>query len=159
MPKLKGVWKFNKTVNLVDNLSIGLDFTNHIQPYQTYGDEPDKVMTYSQIDVSSNSIVYHIRQYDIGGEYGSSRQVYSSAAGWTPDSDRLLIFVGEYTVSTEFYDWFTANAEDITDSVTQIFYNGRLIGVLENGERVTIPCKGLPMIEDIIITAPKTNIA
>ena len=153
MPKLKGVWKFKKTVEL-QNIEASLDFLNRAFYYF----DSSKIESYIRIIVTTSGISYRKLCHDILGEFTQEQEVYTSA-GWANEDQRRIDILYEIEVSQEFYDWFTANAEDITDTVTQIFYNGRLIGVLENGERVTIPCKGLPMIEDIIISAPKTNIA
>lgn len=145
---LKGIWKFNETVEL-KNIEQDIEFLN--PAFQSF--DSSKPEAYIRITVSTSDIVYTQRCYDIAGEFSNTYTVYNDTS-WGTDDNRRVDIQGEIEVSKEFYEWFTANAVDISDRCTRVSYGGRCIAVLEAGGRVTLPCKDLLMATDVTITAP-----
>ena len=90
---LSGAWVFNETLSPMSG-GASLQFSS--------GDT-----TYSAIRLVYTGDDSWEMQYR-----GSTTTVYRSGDGWSSNSYRIITFDGTQTVSQEFYEWFTANAEE-----------------------------------------------
>lgn len=101
-------------------------------------------------DMSGMGITYPTFFYVwTGDEWG--RGMYSTSC--------QTIVISENTeVSSEFYEWFTANAKPV---VASIHYNGSAIASLVGGDTATLKCKGMKMEDDVVVAVgelPETEI-
>lgn len=151
-PALNGIWRFKEAISFDVSCSAGLSFITRV-----YDNCTEIQFDRSVASSDSSEYVYGIKytQFvdDALGGVHNTYQVYSSANGWTRETDRYAIFTNEQEVPHLFYAVFTANADDVTDIMTSVVYDGKPIGALRvgYGDKLTIPCADLVMKSDISI--------
>ena len=147
---LKGVWRFKETITATQSVYsdvvckyVGFDngIFEHVSSIDVYVNDDGFVR------------VSYMEKCTDGGYIGGNN--YRMDSGWDSDMYRHLYFPSELTVPEDFYKWFIANAEDITDSATFIEFNGELVGVLLSGMTARLPCKDLIMPSNVTVTARK----
>ena len=159
---LKGVWLLKENPDVSSSVTQYFDFTNRM--YQNYGtsDVSGGPASYSDMYVRYNNqqnIMYTVRSWDGLEWLHYQLYVYNVETGWSSDAYRRVAFLYEQEVNWAFYDWFTANATEITNEVALVEYDGRSIGMLETGEALSLKLPDLSMKTDVRVTAPKTEIA
>lgn len=70
-----------------------------------------------------------------------------------PEWARTITIDEETKVDYEFYKWFTANAKQVT---TTISYNGTAIASLFNGQTATLKCKDLSMLDNVVVESSES---
>ena len=107
--------------------------------------------------MNGNSLYIEEKHYDILGEYSTGTDRYHSSGKWDAPYWRRVMFLEEQVVNTPFYDWFVANAVEITDDTVQILLGESRIGFLEDGQTMKVNCHNNILKEDIRVIAPKTE--
>lgn len=152
-PTLNGIWRFKETISFEYSEKANVSFidVNNIK---------GSGITFSRSLLSTGGWSYEIKYTetleDLAGEYTQDFTRYSSSNGWTKETLRYVGFHREQQVSHLFYEIFTSNADDVTDTTISIFYNNKLHAALRvgYGDKATIPCAGLVMKTDISILGP-----
>lgn len=121
----------------------------------SYAQNPMMVEEYEKGEMANERAVYPFYAYilmDGSTSWSISKStLYGNA---TPTGDptpwKTITFMGEQEVSNEFYDWFTANAEDISPDA-MVTYNGDIIANVYAGQTATLKCAGLNMASDVVV--------
>ena len=154
--QISGKWKFNDVLTKPTfNLLERVQFTSPYRIGDVYG--YNTYLGFKESTRNSEDIGLYFLQYE---DNNSGPIVYSSQEeqAWLhwDDSEKMwddyqsIDFGTELqTVSAEFYEWFTANAEE-RKSIS-VKYSNRTIAMLDAGQKATLNCAGMNMATDVVV--------
>lgn len=161
--KLSGTWRFKDTLNPPTNDTWRI--IEHI-PFTSYLNSSGVHTKFNSMQFSKNvyiqatgKVVWCLWYSSTGEETGTavSSQMYVETKGWASGSSpecKTVTFDGVVVVSKEFYEWFTANAEQLQISapVISCYGSGLSINYSSPTEKISILVNG---IEKTTVEVPK----
>ena len=167
MATLKGVWLFNETIDFPPDSNPNSNYypamygsIYFVTPGFSYNGSTREggPEAYVTMDIYHDGTIKYIHRFWDGFEWmHNTYEQHNASKGWLSQDSRRIIFLYEQEVDDNFYDWFTSNAVEITDDVTQVDYRGRRWCALADGEGVSFSCANEIMMSDITVIAPKTE--
>ena len=140
---LKGYWRLNDVIDFSG-------FTGTITQHFDYNIQEIKNGIWIGADIIFNADDQSISLSEDGDTGGSNEsKIYTAANGWSGRRKFLLRLAT--TVSSDFYQIFTANAKNISDTVTMIACGDEIITVLSDGQQATVECADKYLNGDIVI--------
>ena len=140
---VSGVWKFKDTTTTPADayMSIFADVS-----FMSNGKEYIKLERYAGSTHDDLKYWYSDAEYDLAFETGDGDSYLND---WASEEYKTISFVGEQTVSAEFYNWLTANS---TQAMASITHNGEAIATLFAGQTATLKCAGMKMAGDVVVS-------
>jgi hypothetical protein len=110
---LSGTYVFDEIIDAFEDISQEIDFISNGRLY-------DHLRGGVPYHDTGTSLCYYVDSED---DYDTAYYIYGEEQDWSSEAYRTITFNGEQTVSKEFYDWFTANATEVTVSTKSLNIN------------------------------------
>ena len=138
MAKVIGVWIFKEKVDTSVSFNESVKFTSRNESWKEIAIEQD-CLRYTDSFGFYNYVFM----------YGSQGNSY-----WSKEDFRTVNFGAKVQeVSSDFYEWLTANATLYIPDAAIITYNGTCINTLKHGQTVRLKCDGRIMLADVVVEA------
>lgn len=155
-----GTYRFNDVLS-APSAMIDQSVNFNVDVVNVLGDGLEYTAVCSDIHVESIGMGMSVsstipENTDLPGEYAVYFfQDTGYGTGWMPyygDEVQTITVPEDSEVSTEFYEWFTANAKRLST----ITYNGATIATLNGGQTATVKCDGKKMESDVVVEVAET---